>query len=154
MTKLVRFFIAAIFAGTALGAAPAVAEGPKPEVFQTEEGVAIRGYDPVAYFKAGEPVKGDPAYSTEHLGATWLFASADNRDAFVAAPETYMPAYGGYCAYGMALGGKVPIDPAAWKIVDGTLYLNVNPKVQGWWEEDTAGYIAKADEVWPEIRNQ
>ncbi|GAB5470223.1 MAG: hypothetical protein Kilf2KO_32530 [Rhodospirillales bacterium] len=154
MLKLARFFLITLVAGTALAAGPAIAAESKPLVYQTEDNIAIRGYDPVAYFTDGAPVKGDPAYSTEYEGATWIFASAANRDRFAADPTTYAPAYGGWCAYGMSQGGKVPIDPDAWSIVDGTLYLNVNKKVQGWWEADTADFIAKADAYWPEVKNQ
>lgn len=152
MPKLLRVLFLALFT-TGL-AAPALAEEPKPEVFQTDEGVAILGYDSVAYFVDGKPVKGDPAYSAEYKGATWHFANAENRDRFAAAPETYAPAYGGYCAYGMAKGGKVPIDPNAWKVVDGTLYLNVNEKIQGWWEADIPGFIQQADATWAQFEHK
>jgi len=135
-------------------AAPRAAEdGAKPAVFQTE-GVAIRGYDPVAYFVEGKPVEGSADYTADYEGATWHFASAANRDLFAADPAKYAPAYGGYCAYGMAQGGKVPIDPNSWKIVDEVLYLNVNPKIQGWWEADIPGFIAKADEQWTTVKHQ
>ncbi len=147
MTKLVRLFFLAVFA-TGLAGGAASAEELKPYVYQTDEHVAIKGYDPVAYFVDGTPTKGDPAFTADYQGATWHFANAANRDRFVAEPETYAPAYGGYCAYGMAQGGKVPIDPDAWKIVDGTLYLNVNQKIQGWWQEDIPGFIQKADANW------
>lgn len=150
MNRLLRALALVLLAG----ALPGSMATAKPLVFQTDEGVAIRGYDPVAYFVEGRPVKGDPAISADYEGATWLFASAANRDRFVAMPETYAPAYGGYCAYGMAQGGKVPIDPEAWKIVDGTLYLNVNRKIQGWWEADIPGFIAKADANWPTVKDQ
>ncbi len=147
MTNLVRMLFVAIFAvGIAGGAA--AGEKVKPLVFQTEDKVAIKGYDPVAYFVEGTPTKGDPAFSSEYEGATWQFANAANRDLFAADPAKYAPAYGGWCAYGMAQGGKVPIDPTAWKIVDGTLYLNVNKKIQGWWEADIPGFIQEANANW------
>ncbi len=146
--KLVRVVLVAAFAAFGLGALATQAEEVKPLIFQTEEGVAIKGYDPVAYFNAGAPTKGDAAFSAEYDGAVWHFASAANRDAFLAEPDKYVPAYGGWCAYGMAKGGKVPIDPSAWKIVDGTLYLNVNPKIQGWWEADIPGFITQANANW------
>ncbi len=152
MALVFRTLFLALVASATLGAGAALAGDAKPLIFQGEEQVAIRGYDPVAYFVAGEPVKGDAAFSAEHLDATWHFASAENRDLFVADPERYVPAYGGWCAYGMAMGGKVPIDPSAWKIVDGTLYLNVNQKVQGWWEDDIPGFIAKADNNWTTVQ--
>ncbi len=155
MPTILRTLVLAVFAAGALVAGASLAAEPvKPLVFQTEEGVAILGYDPVAYFTEGAPTKGDPAYTAEYDGATWYFANAANRDRFLAEPKTYAPAYGGWCAYGMAQGGKVPIDPAAWKIVDGTLYLNVNRKVQGWWQADIPGFIAKADANWAGLTHQ
>ncbi len=114
-------------------------------------GIAIKGYDPVAYFKAGQPTKGDSAFTHEWGGATWRFASAANRDAFKAAPEKYAPQYGGYCAWAVAQGDTAGIDPAAWKIVAGKLYLNYSPDVQKKWAGDEPGNIAKADTHWPKL---
>jgi len=154
MARVFRYFFLVAIATAALATGSAFANDAKPLIFQDENQVAIRGYDAVAYFTEGQPVEGDPAYTAEHQGATWQFASAANRDLFVADPEHYVPAYGGWCAYGMAHGGKVPIDPTAWKIVDGTLYLNVNAKIQGWWEADIPGFIAKADQEWTTVQYQ
>jgi YHS domain-containing protein len=112
-------------------------------------GIAIKGYDPVAYFTEGKPVKGTSLNQHAWNGATWLFASADHRDAFAAAPEKYAPRYGGFCAYGVAQGYKVEIDPEAWSTVDGALYLNYSPSVKRDWAKDPKGYIAKADAAWP-----
>jgi YHS domain-containing protein len=112
-------------------------------------GVAIKGYDPVAYFTEAKPVKGTPAHTHAWNGSTWRFASAANRDAFAADPEKYAPKYGGFCAYGVASGYKVDIDPDAWSIVDGQLYLNYSTSVRRDWLKDTKGYIAKADTNWP-----
>ncbi len=153
MTNVVRMLLLAVFAVGFAGGAVVAAE-PKPLIFQTGDHVAIKGYDPVAYFVEGTPTKGDAAYSSEYEGATWHFANAENRDRFIADPTAYVPAYGGWCAYGMAQGGKVPIDPTAWKIVDGTLYLNVNHKIQGWWEADIPGFIEKADVTWSQQVHQ
>jgi YHS domain-containing protein len=114
-------------------------------------GVAIKGYDPVAYFEAGKPMKGDSAFAHEWSGATWRFASAANRDAFKAAPERYAPQYGGYCAWAVAQGYTAGIDPSAWKIVAGKLYLNYSPDVQKKWAGDEPGNIAKADQHWPKL---
>ena len=134
----------------AAAAAPALAGGP---VNKTLLGNAIDGYDPVAYHTEGRPVEGSGDFTYEWMGATWRFASAENRDLFVADPETYAPAYGGYCAYGVAKGAKPGIDPEAWAIVDGRLYLNLSQKVQALWQEDIPGYIAKADQTWPTIKD-
>lgn len=115
------------------------------------DGPAIKGYDPVAYFTVGKPVSGMPQFTAPYRGATFRFASAENRDAFLAAPERYAPQYGGFCAYGAAGGYKAVIDPAAWSIVDGKLYLNYSRRIQSSWNRDRAGYIAKADRQWPTV---
>lgn len=114
------------------------------------QGVALHGYDAVAYFTAGKPVAGKAEFKTQWQGAEWRFASAEDRDLFAKEPEKYAPQYGGYCAYGMALGHLAPSDPKAWKVVDGKLYLNFNKDVQGLWQKDTAGFIPKADKNWAE----
>jgi hypothetical protein len=125
-------------------AGPALA-GPVNET----GGIAIKGYDPVAYFTDGKPLKGSPLHQHSWNGATWLFASAGHRDEFAAAPEKYAPRYGGFCAYGVAQGYKVAIDPEAWSVVDGILYLNYSPSVRRDWLKDTKAHIAKADAAWP-----
>ncbi len=112
-------------------------------------GRALKGYDPVAYFEAGRPQPGSKAFTHVWGGATWLFSSAAHRDAFAAEPEKYAPQFGGYCAWAVSQGYTADIDPAAWKIVDGKLYLNYSPKIQQQWEEDTAGNIAKGEKNWP-----
>lgn len=114
-------------------------------------GVAIKGHDAVAYFTESKPVKGAPEFTHEWNGAKWRFASAANREAFAAAPESYAPQFGGYCAWAVSQGYTAGIDPAAWKIVNGKLYLNYNLKVQKMWEEDIAGNVAKGEKHWPEI---
>jgi YHS domain-containing protein len=142
---MLRF--ALFFAGL-LSITPALAQ--KADVY-ADRGGAIRGYDPVGYFTAGRPVKGSPQFSHQWRGATWHFASAENRDRFAAAPEKFAPQYGGYCAYGVAQGYAVSIDPAAWTIVDGKLYLNYSLSVRENWNKDVPGYIRKADANWPGV---
>ena len=117
-----------------------------------EEGLAIRGYDPVAYFTEGKPVPGSDAFSTTWNGATWHFASAANRDTFKADPEAYAPQYGGFCAWAVAAKGKLySTQPSNWAIVEGKLYLNYNDDIQAKWEADISGFIAEGDRRWPEI---
>ena len=118
---------------------------------QNPAGVALKGYDPVAYFTLGKPVKGERKFQHKWMGATWWFSSAANRDLFVANPEKYSPQYGGYCAYGVSEGHKASVDPKAWTIVDGKLYLNYDSGVQETWRKDTPGHISKADKNWPRI---
>ncbi len=132
----------------ALAAVPAGALEP---VNLDRHGVAIEGYDPVAYFEQGEPVAGSAEHAFEWQGATWRFASAAHRDRFAAAPEKYAPQYGGYCAFAVAKGYTASIDPEAWTVVDGKLYLNYSKKVQKKWQEDVPGHIAKADANWPKL---
>jgi YHS domain-containing protein len=112
---------------------------------------AIKGYDPVAYFTLAKPVKGKGVYKLKWMGATWYFASAENREAFKQQPGKFAPQYGGYCAYAVSQGITADIDPQAWKIVDGKLYLNLSIGVQEIWEQNIPGYVAEADKNWPKI---
>ncbi len=113
--------------------------------------VAIEGYDPVAYFTDGAPAKGSKQHQLEWHGATWRFATAEHLEAFRAEPENYAPQYGGYCAWAVAQGSTAGIDPDAWRVVDGKLYLNYSKDVQQKWAQDIAGNIAAADANWPEL---
>jgi YHS domain-containing protein len=126
---------------------PALASAASPQ-YST---VGVGGYDPVAYFKEGKAMKGNGWHVTYHKGVTYVFANKINRKTFEADPEKYLPAYGGYCAYGVAVGKKFVADPEVWKIVEGTLYLNLDKAIQSKWNEDIPGYIKKADANWPKI---
>jgi len=119
-----------------------------------KDGVAAGGYDVVAYFVNNIAQRGSEQFTVAHEGATYRFASAANLESFRADPTKYVPQYGGYCAYGAAGGYKAPIDPAAWRIVDGKLYFNYNRDVQNRWLTDIPGYISKADANWPAIREK
>jgi YHS domain-containing protein len=130
--------------------ATAVLRAEKP-VNTTFLGVAIKGYDPVAYFTESKPVKGDAEFSYDWNGAEWRFASAANRDLFKAKPDKYAPQFGGYCAWAVSRGYTAGIDPDAWTVVDGKLYLNYSAKVQTQWAENIPDNIAKAEENWPKI---
>jgi len=125
--------------------------GDEPQIY-TLNGHALQGQDPVGYFTEGRVVEGDPAITARWRGATWLFASAENRDAFLAEPERYAPQYGGYCAYAMSLNQIAPTDPEAWTIIDGRLYLNYSKDVKVIWSGDIPGNVAKADANWPGVR--
>lgn len=128
-------------------AQPAVAQ--QSRINTLDGGVAIKGYDPVAYFSEGAPRKGSAAFAIQHGGATWHFANAENRALFEADPAKYTPAYGGYCAYGVAQGYLVKIEPDAWAIREGKLYLNYDVTVQKAWSKRPAEYIQDADVKWP-----
>lgn len=131
--------------------APA-ASAEAPVYTGTFSNLAVQGYDPVAYFTEGKPVKGSKEFTTDYKGATFQFASAANRDAFVADPVMYAPQYGGYCAWAMADGKYAKGDANFWKIVDGKLYLNFNRSIQDKWNKDVPGFIGKADTHWSELQ--
>lgn len=114
--------------------------------------LAIKGYDPVAYFTDKGAVQGNPQYTATYNNAIYHFASSANRDQFKANPQAYAPQYGGYCAFGVAMGKKFDTDPHAWKIEDGKLYLNLDKTVQKRWLEDTAGFIQDANSNWTTIK--
>jgi YHS domain-containing protein len=115
-------------------------------------GVAIDGTDPVAYFSEGKAVEGRSDFSYDWMGATWRFASAENLEKFKADPEAYAPQYGGYCAWAVSQGYTAAIDPDAFRIEGGKLYLNYSKGVQDRWLSDVAGHIAAADRNWPEVK--
>lgn len=146
-----RKFIA--FSAAALaGAGKAQVDAPRPvNTLGSTDGVAIRGYDPVAYFRDGGPRLGKPEFSVRHGGAVWRFASAEHKALFEAAPERYLPAYGGFCAYGTSRGYLVKIEPEACSIVDGRLYLNYDIGVRKTWLGRTKTYIARAEGNWPRL---
>ncbi|MGF1538642.1 MAG: YHS domain-containing (seleno)protein [Elainellaceae cyanobacterium] len=127
--------------------------GAKAEVY-AQNGIAIKGADPVAYFTQGQYVSGSSAHEYVWQGTTWQFSSAENRDLFAANPEQYAPEYGGYCAWAVSQGYTAPIDPTAWSIVDGKLYLNFNSEVQARWERDIPGFISQANQNWPGVLAQ
>ena len=125
-----------------------------------ETGFAVSGYDVVAYRSLTQapvggaqpaPVAGNAGITAEYNGATFAFATEENRDLFVANPAFYAPQYDGHCAYGVSKGGKVPANPYLWRIVDDKLYLNITKNVVGFWEEDIPGNITLAEGNWPGI---
>jgi len=129
------------------------ANAQKKEIF-SPEGKAIKGYDPVAFFREKKAVKGREELSYTWKDAQWLFSSKENLDSFKANPEHYAPQYGGYCAYGTAQGHKAPTETDTWTIVDDKLYFNYNSKVRESWIKDTKGFIEKADKEWVNIKDK
>lgn len=125
----------------------------KAAVFNTN-GIAIKGYDVVAFFTDKKPMKGDTAFKVNWQNADWLFASAAHRDSFTANPEKYAPQFGGYCAYGTADGHKAPTETNTWTIVNDKLYFNYNKQVQAMWMKDQPHLIEKANEQWRLIRDK
>jgi YHS domain-containing protein len=142
--------VAAVAAFTPLYDTRALAAEP-PVFTGLVKGLAVAGYDPVAYFTQGKPVMGSEDVTLQHEGATWRFASAENRTAFEAAPAKYAPQYGGYCAYAVSKGYTAKAEPDAWTIHDGKLYLNYDKSVQAIWEKDIPGNVAKGDANWPGV---
>ncbi len=123
-------------------------------------GFAVSGYDVVAYRSLDqvpvgqsqpEAVRGRADITAVYNGATWAFASEENRDKFLENPAFYAPQYDGHCAYGVSKGGKVPANPNLWRIVDDKLYLNITDVVVGFWEEDVPANINLAEGNWPGI---
>ena len=150
--KLRPLFLAAFLAAAPVTVLVPTAQA-EPAVYTGRfSNTALQGYDPVAYFTDGQPVKGSKEFSTEYKGATFQFASAVNRDAFLADPAAYAPQYGGYCAWAMADGKYAKGDAKYWKIVDGKLYLNYNAGIQKKWNADIPGFIEKADTQWQDLQ--
>lgn len=129
---------------------PGMATAANP-VNVDRSGVAIHGYDPVAYFTIGKPTMGKAEFNADSDGATYWFADASNMKAFQADPPRYTPQFGGFCAYGVAQGHKPDIDPTAFSIVDGKLYLNLDAGVKKRWLANVPGYIEQANKNWRDL---
>jgi len=122
-----------------------------PTARSEERKLSISGYDPVAYFTDGKPVRGKSEFEYEWHGSHWRFASAAHRDLFIKDPEHYTPQYDGYCAMGASRGQdahKDTVDPQAWAIVDGKLYLTHTTNVLKIWRQNAADNIRSADKYW------
>ena len=117
-------------------------------------GLALQGHDPVAFFTVGKPTPGQAQLTATHEGVTYRFANESNRQMFKQSPQKYAPAFGGFCAMGVALGKKLDVDLNAWRIVDGRLYLNLNKDVQKKWLENVPGNLVKANANWPENKHK
>ena len=112
---------------------------------------AIHGYDTVAYFTLGEAVEGDDEIVVIWQDEEWLFSSTENAKLFSENPEQYAPQYGGYCAYALSNNELVDVDPEAFAIVDGKLYLNYSHKIARRWKKDIENYIRQANINWPTL---
>ena len=147
-----RIFAAAVACAAASLVAVSLNADPKRVVNTGGRGeLAVKGYDVVAYVEESKPVAGRAEFEYRWNGAVWRFASAANRDAFSRDPQMYAPQFGGYCAYAVSRGYTADIDPTAWRIVDGKLYLNYSKRAQHLWEEDLRGNIAKGEANWPAV---
>ena len=114
-------------------------------------GLAMNGYDVMTYWRGGDPQRGNEAFRHDYAGASWIFVSAANRDAFAASPQKFAPEYGGYCAYAAAQGSLADVDPYAWRIWNDRLYLNYSPQVRRIWASDIDTNIAKGDANWASL---
>ena len=138
--------LALLFSGVAANAANVAID-------VNENSVTLAGHDVVAYFTENKPVEGSPEYSAVYNDAIYQFSNAANRDAFKANPVKYAPKYGGFCAYGTALGKKFAVDGQAFKVVDGVLYVQKNLEVYDVWKQDIPGNITKAESNWDGIQD-
>lgn len=144
--------LAPVLLVTALGLlnVPDPAEA-KERFDQTLAGIAIGGYDTVAYFTVGKAMKGSEKFSYDWLGATWHFANAKHRDLFMAEPVNYVPQYGGYCTSGIVNSDAHRADPKIWRIIDGKLYLNGSDYALKTWADKGPDGIAKTDAKWEQL---
>jgi len=114
----------------------------------------VGGYDLVSYHDSKRPLRGNGHFVSVHDGITYLFSSESNKAKFDGNPAKYLPAYGGYCAFGVSVGKKFVGDPEVWRVVDGRLYLNLDANVQDLWLKDVPGRIKTADTNWKQIKDK
>lgn len=126
----------------------AQAESP---VNTDDNGLGLQGYDPVAFFTMGAPVPGKASISVEHDGATYRFAKSEHREAFLLNPDKFLPAYGGFCAYGAAKGALYPVDIETWQIIDDRLILNYSAEIKAQFNASVQEFLANADANWPAL---
>ena len=120
----------------------------------TAKGIILKGYDPVSYFSSATgPRRGRPEFTHRHAGATYRFASAENRDKFKATPARYTPQFGGFCSFGVRSGQKIDIDPTVYRIVNNRLFMQLDRATQTLWLEDEKKNIAIADKLWPKVQS-
>ena len=119
-----------------------------------EQGRALRGYDPVAYFSEGKAIPGQAEFSLSWNNSEWLFSNSENRDKFVDNPKQYAPENGGYCTFGVVLGKKFDGDPEVWSLLNGYLYIFLNEEVKDKFFQDEVGNLRKVVQNWPLIKDK
>ena len=124
----------------------------QPAVNRNGDGIAVSGYDVVAYFDQKQAMKGNPLITSSYQGAAYRFISEEHRVAFSKDPEHFIPQYGGFCAYGASQGHKAPADPEAWTVLDDKLYLNYNRQVQKTFLKDPSEKLKDADTNWKKLK--
>ena len=122
-------------------------------VGQTISTTGVNGYDLVSFHTGEKPLRGNGNHISTINGVTYLFVNGENKEVFDANPTKYLPAYGGYCAFGVSVGKKFVGDPDVWRLVNGKLHLNLDTKIQALWLEDIDGNIKKANSQWTKIKN-
>jgi YHS domain-containing protein len=142
-----------LFLAVATLAQPVFAQN-KILVNTNKAGVALQGYDPVAFFTDNKPVRGDEKYPARGDGAVYYFASKEHRELFLKDPARYEPCFGGYCAYGVSRDRLVGIDVEAFQIVDGKLLLQYSKSVRDDFNKDAKGNLDKAGTNWPLLVNK
>ena len=124
------------------------AQAATSPINKQENGFAIHGYDTVAYFTQGKPMRGSSDYVAEYAGARWAFTTAEHKKLFEGDPEKYAPQYGGHCAFAAAHNALSDVDPTAWNIVEGKLYLNYGQQVARSWLGNLSTNLEKGDRFW------
>ncbi|MBX9664972.1 YHS domain-containing (seleno)protein [Novosphingobium sp.] len=159
-TSFYRRFAAAVLALAAPAAlcipaaVHAAVVGSTSAVNTDKTGLALRGYDPVAYFETGMPTEGLAEITATVDGVSYHFASEAHKQAFLADPVKYRPQFGGFCAVGTSFGEKVDADPRTGRVVNGKLYVNYSADVQKLFDKDVAGTISRAEENWPKVKDK
>ena len=119
------------------------------------EELAIRGYDPIAYWTTRKPVKGSKQHQLSWNNVTWRFSSEKNLKRFKSNPEKYAPQYNGWCAYAVSSGGAAEIDPInGWSFAQGKLFLNWSTEVKALWSLRESHYINQANQNWPDVQKK
>jgi len=132
-------------------APPLVAATTEQVVVDRNSGLAIHGFDPIAYFTEGAASLGKGEFEYRHAGAVWRFRNPGNLAAFAADPDVYMPRFGGYDPVGVSRGLAVAGDPRIWMIAGERLYLFQTPENRAVFSVDSERFLAAADEVWPTV---
>ena len=151
MNRISQIVCVAVVTLSAAGLIATTVAARQPAHYLDRNGLALGGYDAVAYFTESRAVKGHAEFEYAWDGAQWRFASAANRDRFMRNPERFAPQFGGYCAYAVSQGHTASGDPEAWSVVTGKLYVNYSQSVKKTWEQDAPGYITKALANWPSV---
>ena len=156
LAPIVATLVVSIAQSSLLAITPAEAgvPGSRSQINLDANGVALGGYDPVAYFHGGKPTRGVATISASYGGARYLFATAEHRRIFLKNPRKYVPEFGGFCAVGTAFGEKVDVDPKTGQVVSGKLYLNNNQRALDIFNKDQSGTIAKANGNWPAVKDK